>query len=323
MDAVQFSLKENKLELAKISIPTISNPHHVLVKVAYAGVCGTDLHIIDGEFPCNTNRPFTLGHEFCGTIVDIGAEVKSFSKGDQVAINPSNGCNTCYFCHIGSYNYCKNGGLNSTIGIIRDGGWANYVLVPDEQVHKIPESVTMEQAVLSEPISCLVRGWDLINPIAIGQKILIIGAGIIGNLFAALLHLQGHKKVAISEPNVKRSKLLHINTGYECVTPDELKERQQKDSNYLFDVVMDCSGHPAAIEQGFSLLNCGGKLCLFGLPNPNHKIKLQFNLVFFSISPFDIIVKEARIFGVNINPFTFPKALRLIEAMGDRYENSK
>lgn len=106
MEAIQFNFGEKKLELVQKPIPTIKDPSHILVKVAYSGICGTDLHIIEGHFPCNSNG-LVLGHEFSGVVVDIGAEVDQFIKGDHVAVDPNNGCGRCHFCHSGDPHYCK------------------------------------------------------------------------------------------------------------------------------------------------------------------------------------------------------------------------
>ncbi|CAH1163065.1 unnamed protein product [Phaedon cochleariae] len=311
MEAVIFNAKEKKLQLSRVPIPKISEPDQVLIKVAYSGICGTDLHIIQGEFPCNENVPFTLGHEFSGTVVDVGANVAIFKKGDRVAVNPNLGCSCCDFCHNGQPHFCPSGGLSNTIGLYRDGGWAAYVLAPITQVHKLSANITLEQAALAEPLSCLAHGWDIISPITVGMKILVTGAGIIGNLWVSVLHHQGHRNVTVSEPNLSRLQhLKKLNTGFQLITPEELKKNQQKDSNYLFDLIIDCSGYPPAIEHAVSLLQRGGKLCCFGVAPPHGEIKIK---------PFDIFMKELKIYGVLINPFTFPKSFGLLEAMGDRY----
>ncbi|KAK5638222.1 hypothetical protein RI129_012517 [Pyrocoelia pectoralis] len=310
MEAIQFHLGEKKLELVTKPIPEIKDPYEILVKVAYSGICGTDVHIIEGHLPCNSNV-FTLGHEFSGVVVDVGSEVHQFIKGDHVAVDPNNSCGRCHSCHSGDPHYCKIGAITNAIGIYKDGGWAEYVLVPEKQVHKLTEGITLEHAALTEPISCLSHGWDLISPITMGDKILVIGAGIIGNLWVALLHLQGHRRVTVSDSNLSRRELLQkLSTGFECIAPAELRQRQEKDPNYLFDVIIDCTGSAPAMEHAFSLLNTGGTLCIFGVAPQHAKI---------SISPFDINKKEIRIVGVNINPFSFPKSLGFLESLSDRY----
>ncbi|XP_018563106.1 D-arabinitol dehydrogenase 1-like [Anoplophora glabripennis] len=313
MEAITFTAKTKTLELNTVPVPKITAPDQVLIKVAYSGVCGTDLHIIQGEFPCNPNKTFTLGHEFSGRVVDVGSDVTIVKTGDKVAVDPNDGCHRCNFCRNGNPHYCLVGGINNTIGIYRDGGWAEYALAPVRQVHKIPEAITLEQAALTEPLSCLSHGWDIISPVTVGTKILVTGAGIIGNLWVCALHLQGHKNVTVSEPNTTRLNMLrNLNTGYNLITPDQLKKNHQDDPDYLFDLIIDCSGFPPAIEYAATLLQRGGKLCCFGIAPPHGEIKIR---------PFEIYMKEMKIFGVNINPFSFPKSIGLLEAMGDRYLN--
>ncbi|CAH1381757.1 hypothetical protein MTP99_005692 [Tenebrio molitor] len=313
MDALRFSFRERTLELNRMDIPAISEPNEILIKVAYAGICGTDLHILAGEFPCRQVSDITLGHEISGVIVEVGTDVINYEEGDKVTVDPNSGCKRCSFCHAGKPHFCKVGCTTNTIGIYRDGGWAQYVICPEEQVYKISTTTTLEQAVLAEPLSCLAHGWDIISPVTIGDKILLLGAGIVGILWACALHLQGHKNVTVSEPNTARLDMLRkLNTGYALVTPDQLTKSQEASSKYVFDVVIDCSGFTPAIEQGISLLNSGGKLCIFGVAPPTNKI---------SISPYEIFYKELQIRGVNINPFTFTKALGMIEALGNRYLN--
>ncbi|KAJ8958448.1 hypothetical protein NQ318_002235 [Aromia moschata] len=312
MEAIQFTGKYKKLELKTVPIPKITKANEVLVRVAYSGICGTDLHSILGASPWTPEYTFTLGHEFSGTVVDVGPDVKTFKKGDKVAIDPNEGCQSCEFCHSGNQHYCPVGAISNPIGVgYKDGGWAEYALVPTTLLHKLPNSVTLEQAALAEPLSCIAHGWDLLSPITVGMKILITGAGIIGNLWVCVLHLQGHKNVTVSEPNPLRLDLLRkLNTGYNLITPEQLKKNQEADSAYLFDLIIDCSGYPPAIEHAVTLLNSGGKLCCFGVAPPNAEIKIK---------PFQIYMQELKIFGVHINLFSFPKALGLLEAMGERY----
>lgn len=311
MEAVEFSFKEKTLSLVTRPVPQIEDPNQLLIKVAYAGVCGTDLHITEAAFPCAKDGPFILGHEMSGVVREVGTGVTSIRPGDNVVVDPNVGCGECQFCHSGEKHYCNRGGITSYIGIYKDGAWAQYIVVLKEQVHVLPENISLEQGVLAEPISCLAHSWDRISPITVGQKILVLGAGIIGNLWASILHLQGHRRVTVSEPIVERLKLQeNLETGFDGITPDELREKQENDTNYLFDVIIDCSGHAPAIEHAFSLLNKGGKLCLFGCAAPHSKI---------SISPLQLAMKEIQIIGLFLNMFSFPKTLGLMESMCERY----
>lgn len=303
MEFLSFNVVDKSLSLQKKAIPLLAEDE-VLVKVAYAGICGTDLHILEGTFPCKKEGQLTLGHEFVGVVEGIGAAVTSCKIGQKVAVDPNRGCNKCQYCHEGNYHFCDAGGIKDTIGIFRDGGWATHAVIPEMQVHPVPDGVEMHQAVLAEPLSCLAHGWDKINPVNVGSKVLVVGAGIVGLLWACLLHLHGLRRtVTISELQEKRRALLaNLGLNYEAKAPKELKEG--------YDLVIDCSGSGPAMESAFSLLKRGGKFCVFGVSSPTAKM---------SIEPFQVYMKELTIVGVNINPFTFPKGLALLTAMADKY----
>ncbi|XP_012263700.2 D-altritol 5-dehydrogenase-like [Athalia rosae] len=308
MEFLSFDPKSKSLALKKAAVP-VPKGTEVLVKVSYSGICGTDLHIIDGSFPCKENGPLVMGHEFSGLVESIGSEVTAFSVGQRVVVNPNDGCNTCNHCHGGNYHYCPRGGIHNTIGIFRDGGWSSHAVVPETQVHLVPDGVSLPQAALAEPLSCLAHGWDMINPVTIGTRILVIGAGIIGSLWASLFHLYGQRKsVIVSEPQSKRRQLFrNLDLDYQAVTPADLNGRE-------FDLAIDCSGSAAAMEAAFPLLGNGGRLCVFGVASPQAELRIK---------PFEIYMKELTVFGVNINPFTFPKALSLVTAMADKYLDYK
>ena len=306
MEFLSFDVASKTLNLKKSKDLPVPKQDEVRVRVAYAGICGTDLHILDGSFPCKPEGSLTLGHEFSGTIDAVGSAVRSLKVGQKVVVDPNSGCNTCDYCHNGNYHFCSAGGINNTIGIFRNGGWATHALIPETQVHVLPDGVDMSQAALTEPLSCLAHGWDKINPVNVGLDVLVIGAGIIGLLWACLLHLHGLRKtVTISEPQEKRRKMLpKLDLDYEAKSPEQLKEG--------FDLVVDCSGSGPAMEAAVPLLRRGGRLCVFGVASPKAKL---------TIEPFQVYMKELNIVGVNINPFTFPKGLALLQAMADRYLN--
>ncbi|XP_072758255.1 sorbitol dehydrogenase-like [Anoplolepis gracilipes] len=303
MEYLSFDLSTKSLILKKRNTLPKPAANEIRIKVAYSGICGTDLHILEGSFPCKEYEPLTLGHEFVGTIDELGSEVTIFKVGQRVAIDPNNGCNKCDHCHNANYHFCKIG-CTSAIGIFRDGGWATHAIVPETQVYLLPDEIEMYHAVLSEPMSCLAHGWDKLNPVNIGNKVLVIGAGIIGLLWACLLHLHGLRKtVTISELNQKRRELAaHLGLDYQVKNPNDLKEE--------FDIAVDCSGSAPAMEAAISLLGHGGRLCVFGVANP--KVKM-------SIEPFQIYKKELTIVGALVNPFSFLKGLALLQPLSEKY----
>ncbi|XP_076754740.1 sorbitol dehydrogenase [Xylocopa sonorina] len=305
MEFLSFDVKSRTLALRRAEVPK-PGPDEVLIRVAYSGICGTDLHIIEGAFPCKKEGFLTLGHEFSGVVSEVGSSVKSIKVGQKVAVDPNSSCDKCTYCHNGTYQHCSAGGINNTIGIYRDGGFSTHALVPESQVHVLPDGVDLEQGALAEPLSCLAHGWRRLNGVDVGNKVLVIGAGIIGILWTCLLHLRGLKKtVTVSEPQEKRRQLVSkLDLDYETVSPQKLKGS--------YDLIIDCSGSAPAIEGALPLLGPGGRLCVFGVANPLAK---------FSIEPFQIYMKELTIIGVNINPFSFPKGLGLLHAMADKYLN--
>ncbi|PZC71460.1 uncharacterized protein LOC110382525 [Helicoverpa armigera] len=306
MEAVVFD--GNKLSLSfekNYPMPQIINDDDVIVKVHYSGICGTDLHIIQGEFPAIKDRPIALGHESSGVIHAVGKK-SMFKVGQKVVIDPNTACNTCDFCRKGNYQYCLTAGINSTIGIWKDGGWAQYVRAPQSQVFALPDGITTEQAGLCEPYSCVSHGFDRASPIKVGEKILILGAGIIGNLWITTLHHHGHREVTVSEMNPTRLDIVkRLDTGYRLVTPDVLAKEKT-----TYDLIIDCTGVGKVMEISFNYLKEGGKYVLFGCCPPSHTSTLN---------PFDIYNKELTIIGVKINPFSFPSAISWLKAMGSRY----
>ncbi|PNF25813.1 L-threonine 3-dehydrogenase [Cryptotermes secundus] len=310
MEAIQFDPENRKLSLIKTPLPPEPKKNEVVIRVAYSGICGTDLHIVEGTYPCR-KMPVILGHEFSGVVTSVGCDVTHLRQGDNVAVDPNSGCLTCDACHSGNYHHCSNGGVDKITGIYQDGGWAEFCLVPADQVHKLPKNISLQQAGLTEPLSCIAHGWDRITPIAVGSRILILGAGIIGNLWASILHLQGHRRVTVSEPQEARRNLLEkLETGFDIITPEELQTRRAKDSSWGVDLVIDCSGYAPAMEEALALINPGGTLCIFGVSSP----KATMN-----VSPYLLYKNELKIVAVKVNPFSFPKALGWIDAMGSRY----
>ncbi|KAM3955662.1 uncharacterized protein ACR2FA_010420 [Aphomia sociella] len=267
MEAVVFDGKALTLKYHnKYPIPKVVNDTDVIVKVAYSGVCGTDLHIIQGEFPALKERPLTLGHEFSGVVYEAG-KASIFKKGQKVVVDPNRACNLCDFCRSSNYQYCVGESNKCNIGIWRDGGWAQYVLAPQDQVFALPDGITLEQAGLCEPYSCVSHGFDRASPLSVGQKILIVGAGIIGNLWVTALHHQGHRDVTVSEMNKSRLEIVRrLETGYRLVTPDVLSSEKRE-----YDVIIDCTGVGKVMEISFNYLKPGGKYVLFGCCPPTHQ----------------------------------------------------
>jgi len=316
MKAVQFNRPTKTLKLVEIPMPEVERGDDVLVKVVYSGICGTDLHAIKANYP-TAEHDVTLGHEFCGLVVEVGPDVKTLNVGDKVTVDPYRGCYTCNYCSGGSPQFCALEGPRNAIGFFRNGGWAEYCVAPCPQVHVIPPhfGLGLDLACLVETLSTIQHGCDRIGVIPHNANVLIIGAGIIGILYACIFHLHGHRQVIVSKPSPeRRARIDVLELGFKTMTPDQTRAAMTEASKDLdkngLDYVIDCSGYAPAVEEAFQWLRKGGHLCFFGVAPPTAKI---------SISPNQMFHKELTILGTLTNPFCYPKATALTAALGYRY----
>ncbi|XP_063376533.1 D-altritol 5-dehydrogenase-like [Cydia fagiglandana] len=307
MQAIVFNGKTKEVKYVRNHpMPKIVEDNQVIVKVAYSGICGTDLHIIQGEFPVRQEPALTLGHEFSGVVHEAG-KLAFLKKGQRVVVDPNSQCLLCEYCRKGRYQFCA---AKKNIGLWVDGGWAQYVVVPQEHVYPIPDEVTLEQASLCEPYSCVAHGFDRVSPVSVADRVLVLGAGIIGNLWLTTLHLHGHRNVTVSEVNKARLDIVrNLNLGFKLITPDVLESEKSQ-----YDVIIDCTGVPRVLETSFDLVKPGGKYVVFGCAPQGKKA---------SITPYDIFDKGLTVIGVKVNQFTFPTSIGWLKTMGDRYLDYK
>jgi len=306
MKSVQFNPDVSKKpHLVHCDVPKVTNPKEVLLKVIAAGVCGTDIHIIHGSYP--SRKGVILGHELAGVVVDCGSEVTTLKPGDRVVCNPNRGCGCCNLCKVGRYNLCKKESSASTVGIFRDGGFAEYCKVGESDLMKIYDEIPLLFAPLCEPLSCVVNSWHHVEPVAAGARIAILGAGIIGNLYASLFYFRGYRNVVVSEINESRIEICKsMGTGFEILSPATIGGQLEKGSRQPFNLIIDTSGNAKAIEAAFEWLDIGAKFCAFGIPNPAHKIEIR---------PHILVGKEIQVVGSMAECQTFPEAVDLFQAM--------
>jgi threonine dehydrogenase-like Zn-dependent dehydrogenase len=162
----------------QISIETVDDPicqdREVIIEVAASGICGTDLHILEGEFA--PSLPIIPGHEFSGKIIEVGKKVKEFKVGQLVAADPSLFCGECFYCKRARGNLCLNW---NAIGVTKPGGAAQFVAAPVKNLYLLPPEIDVRDAGLIEPLSCAVRGYDVLPRIP-GSNYLIYGSGTMG-----------------------------------------------------------------------------------------------------------------------------------------------
>ncbi len=239
-------------------------PGEVVVKVGACGLCGTDIHIIDGDFP-PTRYPIVPGHEFGGEVVAVGGGVEGIAVGDRVGVDPTLNCGACYFCQRGQGNLCErwNG-----VGVGRHpGGFAECVALPARTVYALPDGMSFAEAALIEPISCVVRGFHRLAP-SVGETYLIYGAGPMGLLNAQVARFNGASTVALIDINPSRLARAR-QFGFEAVGESLAEVREYAPRG--FDNVIEATGVTKVAEIAIDAVKRRGKLLLFGVCPPGEK----------------------------------------------------
>ncbi len=253
------------IELKQIPTPTVGKDE-VLIKVHTAGICGTDVHIEHDRFA--NSPPLVLGHEFSGMIAEIGAAVKGLKEGDRVvsANNPF-ACGTCAICRSGNPNLCPE---KRAMGIHSDGCFADFVKLPSNLIHVVPEQVSIEEASLMEPLAVATHAAANRCGIAAGDSVVVFGAGAIGLLAAQVARAEGAKSVLLvgtsrdEKTRFKCASDLEIETVN--IEKEDLAMKLQRWSGDVEpDVVIEASGSPAAITAGLDLLKKTGRMAISGI----------------------------------------------------------
>lgn len=263
----------------------------LLIRVLAAGVCGSDRHMLKGEYP--TGRPVTLGHEFSGMIEAIGEDVTGFAPGDLVTIDPNIACARCPACYAGRPNLCDN---LTAIGVFRDGGFAEYVAVPAQQAHKLPPDLDPVHGAFCEPLACCLHAMDVAR-IVPGSKVGILGGGVIGLLMVQLARQAGAAEVVLVTRQAARRALALELGATSALDPNADKMPDD------IDTVLECAGVPETLQNGLAMLRKGGALVLFGVTPAGVEVPIK---------PFDLLVKEIRLQAAYLNPFTHARAAALV-----------
>ncbi|HEY2272597.1 MAG TPA: zinc-dependent alcohol dehydrogenase family protein [Jatrophihabitantaceae bacterium] len=281
--------------VGEVSVESVDDPTpgpgEVVVDVAACGLCGTDLHILQGEFA--PTLPVVPGHEFAGTVVALGTNVRGIREGDRVAVDPSLFCFECHYCRIGRNNLCENW---AAIGVSAAGGAAEYCAVPAANCVVLPEAVTLEDAALIEPLSCAVRGYDVLRS-QLGAHVLIYGAGTMGLMMLRLAQRTGAVRVDVVDVNAQRlPRAAQLGAANTAASADELERP------YGWELVVDATGNAKAIQDGLGRVGAGGTFLQFGVADYAARA---------TIEPYRIYNKEITITGSMAVLHSYERAAEL------------
>jgi D-arabinitol dehydrogenase (NADP+) len=234
----------------------------ILIKVLASGICGTDVHIYQGEYI--GSYPITPGHEFSGIVESIGTAVTRFKPGDRVAVEPNLPCDNCVNCLNNRQNFCLNW---QAVGVTLPGGMAQYVCVPEKAAFNIGD-MPFEHGAFMEPLSCVLHGLERLDP-QTASRIALIGAGPIGLLLLQGLRLHAASEIVIVEKNPERLALSRtLGADRTLASLDDL----ERDT---YDAVVDATGVPGVMSRTLDFARPGGKILLFGVPPAGQKMTIE------------------------------------------------
>lgn len=274
-------------------------PQDVLVRPHFCGICGSDLH--GPELPELFRSGVVSGHEFAGEIVAVGSQVLDWSVGQRVTVNPNGHvCRQCRYCRAGRYNLCRVATWENPAGVARDGGMAELVSLHTSYLHVLPDTLDTRRAAWTEPLAVALRAVRT-SPLRVGDDAAVIGGGPVGQLVLQVLRRAGARRVLLVEPSAFRRDLALTLGADEAITPDELAARLSAGEQPESDLILECSGHPAAVQTSLELVAAGGSIRLVGMsPTPPAFDSVQ------------AIAKEVQILGGFIYVSEFPQAIDLL-----------
>jgi len=279
MKALRKMQAAKGLQMDTVAVPAIG-PTDVLVRVKTASICGTDLHIYgwDRWSQGRIKPPLTLGHEFCGVVERVGDEVRAVKPGDFVSAEMHVNCGHCHQCRVGQAHVCQNLRI---IGIDQDGAFAEFVKIPAPNIWKLDPAIPEHYGAILDPLGNAVH-TVLAGPIA-GQTVLVTGCGPIGLMSIAVAKACGASKVFATETNEQRramAKKMGADVVLNPAAENAVARILAETGGTGVDALLEMSGNPAAIQQGFKALRAGGRASLLGIPTENVPLDLVNDVIF-------------------------------------------
>jgi L-iditol 2-dehydrogenase len=267
----------NRLEIEDRPVPT-PNADEVLVKVAACGICGSDIHGMDGS----TGRrrpPIVMGHEAAGVVAGVGGSVQGWTEGDRVTFDSTIYCGTCWFCCRGHVNLCDN---RRVLGVScdeyrRDGAFAEYVAVPQRILYRLPDAVSFEQGAMVEPLSVALHAVNRTR-VRLDDTAVVVGAGMIGLLVIQALRVAGCGQILAVDLDPRRLDLACTLGADAGLRPDQVDvpaEVLRRTGGRGADLAYEVVGISTTVKTAVACLRKGGQLALVGNLSPHVDLPLQ------------------------------------------------
>lgn len=274
----------NVLRLADMATPEAA-PGELILRVRAATVCGTDLRILSGRKTKGVRFPSVIGHEFAGEVVQAGTGVTQFKVGERVCMDPVIPCRACAYCKSGRENVCVN---RQAMGYEFDGAFAEYIRIPAialaaGNVFRMPEGMSFEAAALAEPLACCINGQRNAQ-VGMGDSVVILGAGPIGLMHAALARAAGARQVIVSEPNAARRQAAAergVNHTFDPTGGSLADFVKARTDGLGADVVILAIGVPQLANEALTLVRRGGRVNLFAGFSAGDTSTIDVNLIHY------------------------------------------
>jgi L-gulonate 5-dehydrogenase len=299
--------EDRKIEPREVADPR-PNPGEVIVESGYAGICGTDVHIFRGEFRGRVKLPAIQGHEFGGTIVEVGKGVTGCKRGDRVAVDPIVSCHACPACLAGQLNACRTLKL---LGVDLDGGFGQFVAVPQGHLYMLPDAVPLKHAPMVEVYSL---GHHILDRgrVQAGEVVVILGAGKLGLSVLDVLCHGASPAVAIVadlQPfRLETARRLGADVAIDVTHEDPVQRVLELTDGLGADCVIECVGHHHQIAgqepplgQAVKMIRAGGRVVTAGMGDEPTAVHFK-----------TLVLKEAEIIASRTTRGEFRRAIRLL-----------
>lgn len=291
--------KAYSINLNKRKVPSLGKGQ-VLIKIKASCICGSDLHIYKDMHPA-VKLPVTIGHEFAGEVEDIGEGITKFQKGDRVVVEPAVTCGVCDACRHGAYGYCEKITFTYRVG---DGAMADFFIGTEDMIHPLPDSLSYEEGSLVEPLAVAVHAVKRAN-VKLGDRVVVIGAGAIGIMVAAICKRIGAKEVLVSDLStfrLQRAKEMGATRTVMVLEQDIYNEVAKMTNDRGAEHVFECVGSELTFNQALDFVRLNGLITDIGIFE-KPKIKIDASI---------LVKKELRIQGSQGYCWDFEDALQLL-----------